>query len=170
MGSFAHAYLFSWIKEFFLQRLQLYFSPVVLYYDQFIRKLLGTIALQSRRLINSTFAGQATLGACCRIINTAKWPQSKWALCIQKKKDFRGNHNSSLENLEKLILTALVTVTDCWFRGLLGMQRSKQCWLYSVLWSPPLLCCHWSLGDCTQLSVTWLTSHHTPWIFSSKWS
>ena len=41
------------------------------------KKALGTTEVQSRRLINSTFAGQAILGACCRIINTAKWPQSR---------------------------------------------------------------------------------------------
>lgn len=72
-----HMLIYFHESKIFLQRLQLYFSPAVLYYDQFIRKLLGTIVLQSRRLINSTFAGQATLGACCRIINTAKWPQSR---------------------------------------------------------------------------------------------
>lgn len=137
-----HMLIYFHESKIFLRRLQLYFSPAVLYYDQFIRKLLSTIALQSRRLINSTFAGQATLGACCRIINAAKWPQSRETSGLsafrkgkRKTWDMRADHDSYLKNLEKLIITPLVTVTDCWFLGLLAVERSQQCWLYSVLWS-----------------------------------
>lgn len=72
-----HMLIYFHESKILLQRLRLYFSPAVLYYDQFIRRLLGTIALQSRRVINRTFAGQATLGACCRVTNTAKWLQSR---------------------------------------------------------------------------------------------
>lgn len=50
-----------------------------------------------------------------------------------KKKDLRAEHDSSVKNLEKLILTPLVTVIDCQFLGLLSMQGIEQCWSYSVL-------------------------------------
>lgn len=147
-----HTLIYFHESKIFFQRLQFYFSPAVLYYDQFIRKLLDTIDLHSRRLINSTFAGQATLGACCRIINTATWPQSRETngLCVQKgkNKDLRADHDSYLKNLEKLILTPLVTVTDCWFLGSLGVQRSKQC-------------CHiqsYEVLHCSAVAEVWVTA------------
>lgn len=56
----------------------------------------------------------------------------KQALCIQngKKTDLRADHDYYLKNLEKLILTSLVTVTDCWFAG----HAEKQAVL--VIFSP----------------------------------
>lgn len=121
------------------------------------KKALGAMEVWSRRLINSTFAGQGILGACCRIINTAKWPQSRET---KGEKDLGAEHDFSIKSLEKLILTALITVIDCQFLG------SEWCWLHSILWSPlPLLL----LNSGLPVSVTCLTSHYTPWKFSSVW-
>ena len=148
---FCPAYLFSRIKEFFW-RLKSYFSPAVLCYGQFIRKLMGIMEVWSRRLINSTSVGQAVLGACYRKINKcSKMATKQGSKYVGKKKQPLGvEHNSSVTSLEKLIITPLVTVIDCQFLGLRSVQGSERWWWYSVLGSPPSLCSVQSLDSCIQ--------------------
>lgn len=89
---------------------------------------------------------------------------NKWALCIQKgkKKYFRGNHDSSLENLEKLILTPLVTVSD--FSGFWLYWACREASSVGRIQSYGVLHCRavTELWVIAPLSVIWLTSHHTP--------
>lgn len=122
--------------------------------------------VQSRRLINSTFAGQAILGACYRKKIQQNSPQTGKQMCSlllkrkkkKRKKGLRVEHNSSIKSLEKLIITPLVTVPECQFLGSpsvqgVGGDGCVQHWQVLHLCSVPSLDC------CSQCRCpAWLPS------------
>lgn len=148
-------------------------TAVILFYSNSVlcpihKKALGTIELWRRRLINSTFAGWAILGAYCRIINIAKWPQSRETNMLSSfKKGRRKTWEQNTPLLSKAWQSWCSVGQSHWVSK--SVQGSELCWVCAVLWSPlPLLSPKSELLQ--PASVTWLTSHHTPWQFSSIWS